>query len=139
MPTRIASRTPLSRSRRAFSRPMASSMPRPSAHSSQGIVFVRLRPAEVDQQRIAKQLGDMTVKALHHFGAGLLIGTHDVPVIFGIELTRQPGGVDQITEHHGELPAFGIRHVQCGWRDFRLRVLGVLDGRRLCWLRRCRD
>ncbi len=106
------------------------------AYGPQGIVFVRLRPAEVDQQPIAKQLGDMTVKTLHHFGAGLLIGVHDIPVIFGIKLVRQPGGVDQIAEHHGELPALGIRHVQCGWWGFRLGALSVLDGWLLCWLRR---
>src|SRR4029450_13308738 len=37
-----------------------------------------------------------------------LIGMHHVPVVFGVELGGEFGGIDQVTEQHGELPAFSL-------------------------------
>ena len=62
--------------------------------------------AKVDQETIPKELGDMSIKACDDFGTDCLIGTDHVPVVFGIELAKRVGGIDQVTEHHGELTAF---------------------------------
>ena len=48
-----------------------------------GIVFVRLGVAKVDQQPIAKELGDMSIVALDDFYTSRLIGTDDFPALFG--------------------------------------------------------
>ena len=68
--------------------------------------------AKVHQESIPKQLGDMSIKALDDFGTGCLIRTDHVPIVFGVELRGECGGVDQVTEHHGELAAFGVRGVR---------------------------
>src|SRR5712691_8359682 len=74
----------------------------------------------------------MSIIALNHLSTGCLIRTDHFPVVFGIELGREAGGIDQVTEHDGELTAFrfggmrgsGWRCDVCGlglWRDLRLR------------------
>jgi hypothetical protein len=51
------------------------------------IVLVRLRPAEVDQQGIAKVLGSVTIEAMNHFCTGLLVGPKDFSVVFRVKLS----------------------------------------------------
>src|SRR6516165_10139577 len=86
---------------------------------------MRHRIAKVDQETISEQLGDMPIVALNHVGTHPLIGTHHLPVLFGVELSRQGSGIDEVTEHHGELPTFGFGGVMVGlWRC----------GSRLCFL-----
>src|SRR5262249_27198513 len=96
------------------------------------IVFMCQWIPEVDEQSVAQQLGDMSLVALTHLRTRRLIGTDDVPVVFGIELARELGGLDEVTEHDGELPAFGVGGMRgsrwrcdvCGlgvWRKVRLR------------------
>jgi hypothetical protein len=79
------------------------------------IIFMRLGIAKVDQQAIAEILGDMPVEALDDLGTGPLIGANHVSEIFRIEATGQCRRIDQVTEQHGELPAFGVRGVICCW------------------------
>jgi hypothetical protein len=69
---------------------------------------VSLGIAEIHQQSIPKQLRDMPIVALDDFRADVLVSTHNVPVVFRIELTGELRRVHQITEHHGELAAFGF-------------------------------
>jgi hypothetical protein len=52
--------------------------PQPRLDRSLGIVLVRLRVAEVDEQPIAQELGDGTVEARDHLGAGGLVGADDL-------------------------------------------------------------
>ena len=70
---------------------------------------MRLRIAKVHQQAIAEILGNMALEALDDLRAGLLVRSHDLPQVLGIEATGEGGRVYQVTEQHGELAAFGRR------------------------------
>jgi hypothetical protein len=59
--------------------------------------------AEVDEQAIAQVLGNMPLVPLDHACAGLLISLHNRLVVFRVELGRERGGADEVTEHHGQL------------------------------------
>ena len=98
--------------------------PQPGPHRPLGIIFVRQGVAEVDQEAIAEVLGDMPLKAGDHLGAGVLIGPHHLAQLFRVELARQARRVHQITEQHGELPAFGLRRRRCGWEGRSRRARG---------------
>src|SRR5262245_26605987 len=74
-----------------------------SSYCSLGIIFVCLGIAEIDKQTVTEQLSDMPIVALNNFRTHLLIRTYHCSVIFGIELRRKFGGIDQVTEHHREL------------------------------------
>ncbi len=50
----------------------------------------------------------MSIEALDDFGTHLLIRTDHVPVLFGVELGGECGGIDQVAEHHRELAAFRV-------------------------------
>ena len=65
--------------------------------------------AKIDQKTITEQLGDMSIVALDDFGTDPLICTDHIPVLFGVELAGELGGVDEVTEHHGQLPSFRVR------------------------------
>jgi hypothetical protein len=67
----------------------------------------------------------MPVEALDHRGTGLLVGLYDVAPHFGVELAGERRGIDQVTEHDGELAPFGV----CGGRRRRWRG----DRHRLAW------
>src|SRR5262245_11537005 len=59
-----------------------------------------------------KTICDVSMAAIvapNHLRTGGLIGTDDVPVLFGVELAGESCGVHQITEQHGELAPFGVR------------------------------
>jgi hypothetical protein len=90
--------------------------PQAGAHRPLGIVFMRLRKAKIDEQAIAEVLGNITVEALDDGSTGGLIGADHVPQVFGIELAGEFGRVRQVTEHHRELAAFGVRRIRrSGW------------------------
>ena len=99
--------------------------PQPGPHGPLGVIFVRQGVAEVDQQPITEILRDMPFKAGDHLGAGLLIGPHYFAQVFRVELAREDSGVDQVTEHDGELAALGLRGQRCGWWGQDLGDLGV--------------
>jgi hypothetical protein len=50
------------------------------------VIFMRLGIAEIHQQAISQQLGNMPIVAVDHFGTNPLIGTHHFPIIFRVEL-----------------------------------------------------
>ena len=60
--------------------------PKPGPHGALRIIFMRHRIAKVHQQAIAQILRDMPLIAVDHLGAGLLIGPHHLPQLFGVEL-----------------------------------------------------
>ena len=64
--------------------------------------------ADIDEQTVPEQLGNMSFIALDDCNADFLVCTHDVPIVFGVELGREFGGIDQVAEQHGELAAFGL-------------------------------
>src|SRR5262245_6981542 len=61
----------------------------------------------------------MPFEAANHLRADLLIGAHHVAQLFGVELLRQCGLAHQITEHDGQLPAFGFRRRRTGFSGRR--------------------
>jgi hypothetical protein len=87
----------------------------PGMHGALGVVFVRLRPAKIHQQAVAKILRDMAGVALDDVGTGLLIGPQHGTQVFGVELARETRGVSQVAEQHRELAPFGLRWWG-GWR-----------------------
>jgi len=80
----------------------------PGADRALGVIFVRLGITEINQQAIAEILGDVAVKTLDHLRARGLVGAHDLPQVFGVELGREGRGAHQITEHDRELAPFGV-------------------------------
>src|SRR5262245_5200828 len=100
------------------------------ADSSLSIVFMRLGIPKVHQEPIAKELGDMSLKTSDDLGADLLICTDNVSILFRIKLGGELRGVHEVTEHHGELAAFGLRRGRDNWCDLDLRRRDVRRGRR---------
>src|SRR5215470_11263276 len=95
------------------------------------IVFMGLGIAKIHQETITQELSNVSVKTLDDFRTRRLIRTDDFSIIFRVELRRQLGGIDQITEHHGELAAFRFGYTRFSWRKYTLWRLIVL-GRKLC-------
>src|SRR5262252_2646328 len=89
-----------------FDRPENS---QPSPYCSVRIIFMGLGVAEVHEETIPEQLGNVSVKTLDDFRTSRLICPHHLPVHFGVELGRESGRIDQITEHDRELTAFSVR------------------------------
>jgi hypothetical protein len=58
-------------------------------------------------------LRNIPVKALNHRGAGVLVHPYHIAPVFRVELPSQAGGVDQATEQHCKLAAFGLGQGQC--------------------------
>jgi len=78
-------------------------------HGALGVVFVRLGIAKVDQQAIAKVLGNVPVEALDDLGTRSLVRPDHRPIVLRVEPSGEGGRAHQIAEHHGQLPAFGVR------------------------------
>ena len=57
----------------------------------------------------------MSLKALDNLRTRVLVGTHHFPVILRVKPPGERGRIDQITEQHRELPAFGRRRMACLW------------------------
>src|SRR5215467_2314108 len=91
-----------------------------SPYCSLGVIFMGLRIAEIDEQTIPKELGDMPIVALNNFRTHLLICPYHVTPVFRVELRGQLGGIDQITEHGRELATFSFWCVWFeGWSNLR--------------------
>src|SRR5215467_7918752 len=88
------------------------------AYCSVGIIFVCHGIAEIHQQSIAQQLGNIPVIALDHVRTCLLIRLNHLSQVLRIELGGEFGRIDQITEHHGELATFGCWRTRFGWWSF---------------------
>jgi hypothetical protein len=88
--------------------------PQPGPYGPLGIIFVRQRVAEVDEQSITEILGDMSLKAGDYLGADLLIGPHHLAQVFRVELAREDSGVDQVTEHDSTVSWRRSASAECG-------------------------
>jgi len=106
-----------------------------SAYSPLHIIFMGLRIAKIHEEPIPKELGDVPVIAANPLRTGGLIGTDYVPILFGVELVGESSGVHQVTEHHRELAAFGVRYGRGRWRTTRLWGRDLLRDRGLERLR----
>src|SRR2546426_12507316 len=79
-----------------------------SMYCSTGIILMSVGVAKVHQEPIAKVLGNIAIVALDDFRTSKLIGTYQIPVLFGIELAGEFGGIDQVAEHDRELSTFSF-------------------------------
>src|SRR5262249_40451064 len=70
---------------------------------------------KVDDQAIAKILGDMPLKAGDHLGTGVLIGPYHLAQILRVESGGEDCGVYQVTKQHGELAALSLWSMGCRW------------------------
>ena len=77
-------------------------------HRPGGVVLMRARPAEIDHQPVAEVLRDLARVALDRAAAGLLVGLHQAPQVFGVEGLGERRGAHEIAEHDGYLAPFGI-------------------------------
>jgi hypothetical protein len=57
----------------------------------------------------------VSIKACDNVCTDALIRTDHVPVLFGIELGGEFCGVYEVTEHHGQLAAFGFGRGRGDW------------------------
>ena len=80
----------------------------PGAHPPLGVVLMRPRVAEIDQNAVAHVLGDKPIEAPDDVGDGAMIRADHLAQILGIEPCRERGRTDQIAEHHRQLPTLGI-------------------------------
>src|SRR5262249_22248106 len=60
-----------------------------------------------------------------------LVGTHHLAQVLWVEPAGEGGGIDQIAEHHRQLPPFGVCRARYAWCRSDLRRLGCLSGLRL--------
>lgn len=68
-------------------------------------MLVHPGPAEIDQQTVPHQLGDVAIEPLDLGGDRAPVGAQDLAHLFGIEPDRQLGRADQIDEHDREMTA----------------------------------
>jgi hypothetical protein len=92
----------------------------PGAHRPLGIVFMRLRPAEVGEHAVTQILGDVTFEPLDHGCGAVLVGAHDAAQVLGVDSPGEFGRAHEITEQHRQLATFGLERP----RDYRDRLRG---------------
>jgi hypothetical protein len=85
----------------------------PGAHRPLGIVFMRLRIAEIDQHAIAHIFGDKAVEAADRLGDCAVIGADQLPQILRVETRRECRRADEIAEHHRQLAPLGLGRRRC--------------------------
>ena len=71
---------------------------KPGANRSLGVVLARSGPAEVDEQPVAKILGNVAAEALDSAGGGLLVLRDDLAPLLGVELLRERRRANEIAE-----------------------------------------
>ena len=79
----------------------------PARTDALGIVLMRGRIAEIDQNTVADEAGGKPFVMLHHADAGLAKARDHVAHVFRIELHRERGGIHHVAEHGGELTPLG--------------------------------
>ena len=89
---------------------------------SDGIIFVRLGIAEINEHTVAHAFRNKSGKAAHRIGDAAMIGAHDLAQILGIEARRQRRRADQVAKHHGELAPLGFGRRRAG--EHRWRIMG---------------
>src|SRR5262245_16547158 len=75
----------------------------------------------------------MPIVALDNVGTHPLIRPDHVTPVFGVELAGEFSGIDQVAEHHRQLPSFRLRRRGSNARgDYRGAL--CLGSRLWCWL-----
>ena len=87
------------------------------ARTAFGIVFVRLRHAEICQQSVANHSGDVATVLGNLLVADIAIGSDNCEEFLGIDLFTQRRRSDDVDKHHGKLSAFGVQNRDLGIRQ----------------------
>ena len=74
-------------------------------HRQPRVVLVRLGIAEVGEHPVAEVAGEEARVRGDRARARALVGDHDVAHVLGVELAGEPGRVDQVAEHDGQVPS----------------------------------
>ena len=98
-------------------------------HGPHGGIFVGGRPTKVDHEAITEVLRHIAVPGLQRRHRLLLVGPHHGAVVFGIEVLRESGRVDQVTEQHRELSTFGVGPGRSDWGRLALCWTSLRRGR----------
>src|SRR5215470_9239119 len=80
----------------------------PSTHGSLWIVLMRVGMPKIHQESIPQELRNVPIIASNHLCTDGLVSTDNLPILFGVELGRKFGRIDQIAEHDRELPSFRV-------------------------------
>ena len=80
----------------------------PGADRPLGVVFMRSRVAEINQDPVTHIFCDKAVEAADDICHGAVIGGDDLAQIFRIEPRRERGRADEVAEHHRQLAALGL-------------------------------
>src|SRR5262245_17934685 len=113
----------------AIRRPHGLQDSQPTLYRALGIVLMRLRIAEVDEQAIPQVLGDMPAEALDNGHAGGLISPNHLAQILRIKLSGETSGIGEVAEHHRELSSLGVC---CG--SSRYQRVGAVSRETCCVL-----
>src|SRR5439155_4007109 len=73
-----------------------------------GIVLMRTRVAEIDQDAVAQVFCDKPLQVLDYVGDSAVMRGDDLAQILGFKPRREGGRADQTAEHHRQLSALGI-------------------------------
>jgi hypothetical protein len=87
---------------------------------------MRLGIPKVDEQAIAEILRNVPVKALDDLRTGALVGAHDLPRVFGVELGGEGRRAHHVTEQDRQLAALGLTGRRGRWEGGRLRWMDGL-------------
>jgi hypothetical protein len=79
----------------------------PASRGAFGVVLVRLRIAEINQDAVAHVAGDKPAKTLDNLCDTAMIGADDPAQILGIEPRRQGHRPDQVAKNHRQLAPLG--------------------------------
>jgi len=63
---------------------------------------------EIREHPVAEELGDLSAERLNRAACMIVICPQRVADLFSVELLGHPGGLDQVAEHHREVPPFHV-------------------------------
>ena len=86
-----------------------------------GIVLMRARVAEIDENAVAHVLGDEAIEHGDDLGDRAVISADQLAQILRVMTGRERRRPDKITEHHRQLSAFGVNRRRGGGRGYRAR------------------
>ena len=119
MPMRTAKRVPLPRGNPGVERRQRVEDREAGANRALGVLLLRVRVAEINQDAVAHELGDVAVEAPDSFAHRLVIGADHIAHVLGIEPRREVCRIRQVAEHHGQVPSLGAWQVAIGGRGRR--------------------
>jgi hypothetical protein len=97
----------------------ASDHRKPGPDGTLGVVLMRLRIAEINQDTVAHVFGDKPREAADRVGDGAVIGADNLAQILGVEARRERGRADEIAEDHGQLAPLGLGYSKASRRGRR--------------------